>query len=32
MVMLSNHNWAPYADTLIVDLPADHEKRREVLS
>ena len=30
VLMLPNHNWAPYADTLIVDLPADHEKRRDL--
>ena len=30
ILMLPNHNWAPIADTLIVDLPEDHEKRRDV--
>ena len=30
VLMLPNHNWAPYADTLIVDLPEDHEQRRDV--
>jgi hypothetical protein len=29
--MLPNDNWAPYADTLIVDLPDDGAKRQEVL-
>lgn len=30
ILMLPNHNWAPYADTLIVDLPEDEEHRRAV--
>jgi len=30
ILMLPNHNWAPYADTLIVDLPEDGERRRAV--
>ena len=30
IVMLPNDRWAPYADMLLVDLPADHAQRREV--
>jgi hypothetical protein len=28
ILMVPNHNWAPYADTLIVDLPDNVEHRR----
>jgi hypothetical protein len=31
IMMLPNHDWTPYADTLIVDLPGDDAKRHEVL-
>ncbi len=31
IMMLPNDNWAPYADTLIVDLPKDGSKRRALL-
>ena len=31
VVMLPNNQWAPYADTLIVDLPDDPATRRELL-
>jgi hypothetical protein len=30
ILMLPNDRWAPYADMLLVDLPADHAQRREV--
>ena len=30
ILMLPNDRWAPYADTLVVALPADHAQRREV--
>ena len=30
ILMLPNDRWAPYADMLLVDLPTDHEQRREV--
>jgi hypothetical protein len=29
-VILPNHQWTPYADTLIVDLPGDPAARREL--
>ncbi len=28
--MLPNHNWTPYADTLLVKLPIDAARRREL--
>ena len=31
IMMLPNHRWTPYADTLIVDLPDDDRKRHELL-
>jgi hypothetical protein len=31
IMMLPNHRWTPYADTLIVDLPDDGRKRHELL-
>jgi hypothetical protein len=30
ILMLPNDRWAPYADMLLVDLPADHAQRRDV--
>jgi hypothetical protein len=30
ILMLPNDRWAPYADMLLIDLPADHAQRREV--
>ena len=30
ILMLPNDRWAPYADMLLVDLPADHAQRRKV--
>ena len=30
ILMLPNDRWAPYADALVVALPADHAQRREV--
>ena len=30
IMMLPNHDWSPYADTLIVDLPEDPARRREL--
>lgn len=30
IMMLPNHDWTPYADTLIVDLPEDPVRRREL--
>jgi hypothetical protein len=30
IAMLPNNRWAPYANMLLVDLPADHAQRREV--
>ena len=30
IVMLPNHDWTPYADTLIVRLPVDAARRREL--
>jgi hypothetical protein len=30
ILMLPNDRWAPYADMLLVELPADHAQRREV--
>jgi hypothetical protein len=30
IMMLPNHHWTPYADTLLVDVPEDSAKRREL--
>jgi hypothetical protein len=30
ILLLPNDHWAPYADTLLVDLPEDRAQRREV--
>jgi hypothetical protein len=32
IMMLPNHDWTPYADTLIVELPEEHEQRRALLA
>jgi hypothetical protein len=31
VMMLANHNWTPYADTLIVDLPDDGKTAHDLL-
>lgn len=30
VMLLPNHQWTPYADTLIVELPASHEQRHMI--
>jgi hypothetical protein len=30
VILLPNHDWTPYADTLIVNLPDDLKRRREL--